>query len=113
MAKMWSEISAKATRVRPPSTNNKTETALTAATPTAALATGATRSDTWLMISINVAFNITFNDDGDTADTDPANPGDNPAFPAGVYSFELNTKNRKFKVTPNANGRMCHWRSSR
>lgn len=71
------------------------------------LATGA--PGFWLTIACGVAFNIRFYDVAGSAET----PADLATFPAGVYSFELNVKEKLFKLTANAAGSFTYWRSSR
>lgn len=94
----------------PPQEGKLTNTDLTAATPTSALATGAGGPGFEFSVAVSVAFNIVFSADGTNTVT---NPVDNAVFPAGVYSFQLNAQNAYFKVTPSANGKMTHWHSSR
>ena len=100
-----------ATRVRPPSEANRTSTAVTAATASAAIATGATKEDHWFSCICTSAFNINFSDDGTSTLTNPATTY---FFAANtVYDFVLFGKNTHFKVTAQATGTFLHWKSSR
>lgn len=98
---------AQASRRLPPRASNETETSLTAATPTAAIATGVPADKGMhFTIAVSVAFNIRFGDSGVT------NPADTAAFVAGVYDFFLAPTDTFYKVTANANGKCKSWISS-
>jgi len=100
-----------AARVRPPSQNNRTETAVVAATASSSIATSALSPDHWFSCICESAFNINFSDTG--ADT-VTNPSAEYLFAANtIYSFELNQTNTHFKVTAESTGVFLHWRSSR
>lgn len=91
-----------------PTTANKTETALTAATATASIATGVgDGSDCVLNVAVSQAFNIAFSADGTNTVT---NPADASAFPAGLYRFRLCSKNSHYKITAVANGFAASWK---
>lgn len=79
----------------------------TAATPTAATATGInTERGGWFTVTVGVAFNIRF---GGSSVGDPA---DTAAFPAGMYHFLLQKTETYFKITANATGKAAYWRSA-
>lgn len=105
-----------AARIRPPmdgtfANGGADDVTLVAATASSAIDTGADPGpNKWLSVAVGVAFNIRFSEDGANTVEDPA---DTASFPAGVYSFELNGKNRYFKITGNAAGSFTYWRSSR
>jgi hypothetical protein len=79
---------------------------VTAATATAATSTNVPAHGGFFSVSVGVAFNIRF---GGAAVADPA---DTAAFPAGLYQFYLSGAQTKFKITANATGKACYWRSS-
>jgi hypothetical protein len=92
----------------PPATGNATETSCTAATATAAVATGVGETnDRWISVAVSQPFNILFGESGVAA---PANTG---VFPPGVHSFILNRMLTHFRVTTTANGTCLSWKSSR
>lgn len=91
-----------------PTHANKTHTAVTAASPSSAIATGVgDGSDYVLNVICTADFNISFSADGTDTIT---NPADNSAFPQDtLLRFRLCKKNSHFKATPQANGTLTTW----
>lgn len=94
--------------IRPPSTDNGTNTTLSAGTASAALATGAVADSEGLVLAVAcpAAFNIRF---GLSTVSDPAA---SYAFPAGVHLFQLNGRHTHFKIITAGASFCCHWQAS-
>lgn len=87
--------------------DKKVQTSCTAGTATAAVASGVGAGSHWVINIVGTAaFDITFNSDGSS---DPADPTDTKAFPAGMYRFRLCKQNSKYKVNMTANGTLTAW----
>jgi hypothetical protein len=99
--------------MKPPTVNNKVDTALVANTASAAIPTVVGQaSDRSISVICTADFDIIFSDNGTNVITNPLSTT-LPFLARTLYTFELGPKNTHYKTIAGGAGTIRHWLSSR